>query len=82
MRTMKVEFSPLLRLAITTPSKAWVRLRFAFDHVHADDHGVAGSEIGDGLAQTGDFFFFKNCRSDSFCFLFLYGSLFLLVLCQ
>jgi hypothetical protein len=34
-------------------------LAVAFDHIHVDDHGIAGSELGHVLAQTRDFFFFK-----------------------
>jgi hypothetical protein len=46
-------------LAITTPSKGLHPLAVAFHHVHVDDHGIAGSEIGHVLAQAFDFFFFE-----------------------
>ena len=34
----------------------------AFDDIHVDDDGVAGAEVGDGLAggNAGDFFLFEN----------------------
>src|SRR5574337_1032164 len=37
-------------------------LAVALDHVDADDHGVAGREGGNGLAQTGNLFLLQGCN--------------------
>jgi len=60
LRTVKPLFKPAIALGDHDAFIGLHALAGAFDDVDADDHGVAGREGRNFLAQTGNFFLLKG----------------------